>query len=803
MTCNSPYLCTYVENESQELNILAEKLRNISDGAKRFGKCGRRMSEATRQLGESCKSKSLSKRNDTFGGEMSSILQIFGEILDEIADSQIQMCESIEASLSHSLETFAKAQIQRKTKTLRYDAETVTAIAETALAKYLHSGNQIRFKSWIKNTENDHEIKEDSIEFTTEKHLKNWENEFSGANHRENLEEILHLHVNAELKRFQLMSHLNYLEFNRNLELVECGLASLNGIKTYFYHCSDFIQGFGSRLQKLQYEKKKSYEKYELKQDAWDLYEKNLKDAVVGFGTQFVNSGISLDDPPHFCKETCLDKISMMSNPPFSSIGIKKEAKLWEEFSEFWRETSLLTLRLNKKHIQLEGWLYKKASNRLAVNSWQKLWFILDKTSFYYLKGDSFSEGANNKSCNNSYLDLMKVCDIVLCTVKEVNRKKSKENNGLRFCFEIICPNSRPYLLQACGPYQYKIWVDGIRNCLEHQLLHGHVPTDDFSLKYNSTKARRISQDNNLPQLSGESLEVSSLTTRRIILEKNTECTVNFIDNIPNFARTPEDVFVKNSICELLNLNYDVSASSKNLLYPKYTKIIQKILDSNRNCADCGKSSPEWASLNIGVLVCIECSGVHRSLGVHLSKVRSVRLDDLSRPQCNILLYLGNTFANSIWEAGVNYQKGWAKPVECASRREKEEWIKSKYMWRGFIEYRSDDDWSHKQREEKYNRFLYKAAKEGNLQGTAEALAKGASIDWKNNDEDNKTALHVCVVGRKINSHKWKGIEIAEFLLQNGANFHSLDSHQHSVLDSALIGNGEREMVEYLSSRVS
>ena len=43
--------------------------------------------------------------------------------------------------------------------------------------------------------------------------------------------------------------------------------------------------------------------------------------------------------------------------------------------------------------------------------------------------------------------------------------------------------------------------------------------------------------------------------------------------------------------------------------------------------ADCGASSPDWASLNLGVLLCIECAGVHRQLGVHMSKVRSCTLD--------------------------------------------------------------------------------------------------------------------------------------------------------------------------------
>lgn len=44
-------------------------------------------------------------------------------------------------------------------------------------------------------------------------------------------------------------------------------------------------------------------------------------------------------------------------------------------------------------------------------------------------------------------------------------------------------------------------------------------------------------------------------------------------------------------------------------------------VDGNTICADCGAAEPDWASLNLGALLCIECSGVHRNLGVHISKV--------------------------------------------------------------------------------------------------------------------------------------------------------------------------------------
>ncbi|KAK6056319.1 PH domain protein [Cooperia oncophora] len=50
-------------------------------------------------------------------------------------------------------------------------------------------------------------------------------------------------------------------------------------------------------------------------------------------------------------------------------------------------------------------------------------------------------------------------------------------------------------------------------------------------------------------------------------------------------------------------------------------------LPGNDRCADCGQTSPDWASLNLGILICIECSGTHRNLGSHISRVRSLDLD--------------------------------------------------------------------------------------------------------------------------------------------------------------------------------
>jgi ankyrin repeat protein len=164
---------------------------------------------------------------------------------------------------------------------------------------------------------------------------------------------------------------------------------------------------------------------------------------------------------------------------------------------------------------------------------------------------------------------------------------------------------------------------------------------------------------------------------------------------------------------------------------------------------------------------------------------------------------MGNAAANSIWEAGSGAQKGWEKPKNDAGRKAKEEWIKSKYLWRGFLLFSDDDGKTHTEREDKFSKDLFNAAKECHLAGIASALAHGASVTWKNPDEEGRTALHACSLKRKDDDNKkWDAIESAELLIQNGAKVDTLDNADHGVLDCAVIGGAEREMIEYLTIKI-
>lgn len=103
----------------------------------------------------------------------------------------------------------------------------------------------------------------------------------------------------------------------------------------------------------------------------------------------------------------------------------------------------------------------------------------------------------------------------------------------------------------------------------------------------------------------------------------------------------------------------------------------------NQKCAECDGAEPTWVSINIGVFICSDCAGSHRSLGTHISKVRSPDLDNKwTKEIADFLISMGNVKANKEWEPNV---KPSEKPKPSSSRAVIDDYIRRKYVrqeWR-------------------------------------------------------------------------------------------------------------------------
>ncbi|TGZ67092.1 hypothetical protein CRM22_004971 [Opisthorchis felineus] len=119
----------------------------------------------------------------------------------------------------------------------------------------------------------------------------------------------------------------------------------------------------------------------------------------------------------------------------------------------------------------------------------------------------------------------------------------------------------------------------------------------------------------------------------------------------------------------------------------RHQLIIQELLrdEDNKYCVDCDAKGPRWASWNIGVFLCIRCAGIHRNLGVHISKVKSVNLDTWTVSQLATMRDMGNSRARAIYEARLpdNFrrpQTDSALEIFIRSKYEQKRYIAQEYV---------------------------------------------------------------------------------------------------------------------------
>lgn len=308
----------------------------------------------------------------------------------------------------------------------------------------------------------------------------------------------------------------------------------------------------------------------------------------------------------------------------------------------------------------------------------RRFWIVLDQ--------GKLSEYSNWKQ----KLDLhMEPIDLRLASVREAR------NAERRFCFEVITPQYKR-VYQATSEDDMVNWITSINNALQ-SAMEGHSFPDKQAPSALDSGSKRDERSIG-SVFTGKSLSLnygSHSSTNTTPLRRTT------VGSRP--------------------------ATSRGNSFDDPDKLLQMLRDKdpeNATCADCGSSQDvKWCSINLGIIICIECSGAHRKLTTDVSKVRSLTLDvgSFTPHIIELFMLVGNRISNQVWEARLDP----AKKLAPASPEERLEFITNKYVKRLYVQPISTTLSSFQTADE----TLIAAVKRNDIQQVLYALALRASLN--------------------------------------------------------------------------
>ncbi|XP_064460589.1 ARF GTPase-activating protein GIT1-like isoform X2 [Ornithodoros turicata] len=162
-------------------------------------------------------------------------------------------------------------------------------------------------------------------------------------------------------------------------------------------------------------------------------------------------------------------------------------------------------------------------------------------------------------------------------------------------------------------------------------------------------------------------------------------------------------------------------------------------------CADCSAQDPGWASINRGILLCDECCSVHRSLGRHISQVKSLKKGAWAPTQLAMVHALHTSGANSIWEHTLldpaYTRSGRRKPTpKDILHPVKADFIRAKHQNLAFVHRPGKDE--PQPTEEDLSKQLHSSVRTGNMETSLRLLVQGADPNYVHAEKGN-TALHM------------------------------------------------------------
>ncbi|XP_042155101.1 arf-GAP with SH3 domain, ANK repeat and PH domain-containing protein 1 isoform X4 [Oncorhynchus tshawytscha] len=182
-------------------------------------------------------------------------------------------------------------------------------------------------------------------------------------------------------------------------------------------------------------------------------------------------------------------------------------------------------------------------------------------------------------------------------------------------------------------------------------------------------------------------------------------------------------------------------------------------IPGNEVCCDCGATDPKWLSTNLGILTCIECSGIHREMGVHISRIQSMELDKLGTSELLLAKNVGNSSFNEIMEGNLPCPS--PKPTSSSDMTVRKEFINAKYVDHKFAR-KTCTSSAAKTIE------LCEAVKSRDLLSLIQVYAEGVELMEplpEGGQEAGETALHY-----SVRTADQTSLHLVDFLVQNSGN---------------------------------
>ncbi|XP_006891190.1 PREDICTED: arf-GAP with Rho-GAP domain, ANK repeat and PH domain-containing protein 3 [Elephantulus edwardii] len=245
---------------------------------------------------------------------------------------------------------------------------------------------------------------------------------------------------------------------------------------------------------------------------------------------------------------------------------------------------------------------------------------------------------------------------VIPLTAIEMTRS-SKDNK-----FQVIT-GLRVFVFRTESEAQRDMWCSTLQNCLKEQRLLGHPrpPQPPRPLRMGMLELRghkaKVFAALSPGELALYKSEQAFLLGIGICFIKLQGCSVRETKSRSFDLLTPHRCF--SFTAESGGSRQSWAAALQEAVTETLSdyEVAEKIWSNraNRHCADCGASQPDWAAVNLGVVICKQCAGQHRALGSGISKVQSLKLDTSvwSNEIVQLFIVLGNNRANRFWAGAL------------------------------------------------------------------------------------------------------------------------------------------------------